>query len=549
MNRNPLKLGAAVVALSLAVTACGDGSNSRKEQAAKAEAACAAADPAAKLADADRTAILRYGDAPASSLDPIRQVEGSEPTVLRTIYDTLVVLDAEGEASPGLALSWDMVDEDTMELKLREGVTFQDGTPFDAEAVKFNLERAKNDPTSTIAPTVATIAKVTATDAQTVQLDLSPANPGALPITLSDRAGMMVSPTAVRKAGSSEKYNLAPVGAGAYKVEGQWRPVESIQVRAWDGYWNADKRYLGGIDFTRLGFDASVGALKSGDLDLQIVEVTDVNAVCADDALRATVTPTDELRMLVLNTSWKPFNDPKVRQALAHGLDRKAIAEVMTLGVADVAHQWFREGQLPFDPAIEDSYPYDPEKAKALLKEAGFADGLKFKAEIGSSATSYIRMGEVIQAELKKIGVEMDLQLVDRNDLLGRVYGIGGADIKVGASPLAVSAVRQPSERFIKYLYADGVLNPSKQEIPGLKELVVEADSLTDPGKRATLFQQASNLVNDQLFGGVPLYFVPGVTAYGEHVGGVVRGATRADLDFSGVYITKERAAVGDRVN
>ena len=547
MKRTHLAFGAAFVAVSLAASACSSNDESRKAAAAQASVGCPTADPAASRADADRSAILRYGDAPASSLDPIRQVEGSEGTVLRTIYDTLVTLDAAGKAQPGLATSWEMIDDDTMELKLPDDVTFQDGTKFDAEAVKFNIERGQNDPASTIATSISTIKKVRAVDPTTVQLDLSPANPGALPITFSERPGMMVSPAAVKAAGSSEKFNLAPVGAGAYQVELPWQPVESIKVRAWDGYWNADNRLLGGIDFKRLSFDASVGALKSGDLDLQIVEVTEVKAVCAEDDLRATLSPTDELRMLVINSAWEPFTDKRVRQALAYGLNREAISEVMTLGVADVAHQWFRDGQLPFNPEVEDDYAYDPEKAKELLEEAGFGDGLSFKAEIGTGVTSYIRMGEVIQAELKKIGVEMDLQLVDRNDLLGRVYGIGGADIKVGASPLAVAAVRQPSERFVKYLYEDGVLNPSKQEIPGLQELVTEADSTLDEGKRAELFQQATQLVSDEVMGGIPLYFVPGVTAYGSHVGGVVKGATRADLDFSSVYITKDAAAVGER--
>lgn len=562
MKRAHLTFGAAVAAVALTASACssdpasGDESgqdSSRQEAVEEAaqetRAACPASDPEASKADADRTAILSYGDAPATSLDPIRRVEGSESTVLRTIYDALVELDAEGKPSPGLATSWEMVDDDTMEFQLREDVLFQDGTPFNAEAVKFNIERAQNEPSSTIANLLENVQEVEVVDDHTVRMHLSPANPGALPITLSERAGMMVSPTAVKEAGSAEAFNENPVGAGPYKVDGEWFPVESINVRAWDGYWDEDNRFLGGIDFKRLSFDASVDGLKSGDLDLQIVEPGDVDTLCAEDDLRVTVSPTDELRMFVINHTWEPFDDLRVRQALAHGLDREIIAEVMTNGIADGAYQWFREGQLPYDEELNDLYPYDPEKAQELLAEAGYDGDLSFKSEIGTGSTSYQRMGEIIQAEYQKIGVEMDLQLVDRNDMMGRIYGLGGAEIVVGSSPLAVSSVTQPSERFKQYLYEDGTLNPSGVEIDGIRELVEEADATVDEARRAELFQEAHRMILEELQGGIPLYFVPGVTAYGDHVGGVERGATRADLDFKGVYITKDKTPVGERDN
>lgn len=549
MKRTHVTVGAAVLVAGLTASACSAKSSPSAGGERDKVVGCPAADPDAGKAQADRSAILHYGDAPASSLDPIRQVEGSEITVLHTIYDTLVNLDKTGKPVPGLATSWKMIDGDTMELKLRDAVKFQDGTAFDAEAVKFNIERAKDDDTSTIKSELSTVQKVDVVDPRTVRLDLKPPNPGAMPITLAGRAGMMVSPTAVRKAGDAKAFNAHPIGAGPYKVEGDWHPVESIKVRAWDGYWNADERLLGGIDFKRLSFDASVGALKSGDLDIQIVDTGEVTTLCGNEGTRVSISPTNELRMFVINMAWPPFDDLKVRQAIAYALNRKALANVMTNGLAEPAYQWFREGQLPYDKALDSQYHYDPEKAKKLLAEAGYTSGkkLSFRSEIGTGVGTYQRMGEIVQAELAKVGIEMDLQLVDRNAILGRLYGLGGEEIKVGSSPLAVAAVDQPSERFIKYLYADGTLNPSKKEIPGLKELVVEADGTEDEQKRAELFRKAAKLVNDQLAGGIPLYFVPGVTGYAAYVGGVKTGATRADLKFDGLYITKGKKPVGAR--
>src|SRR5437868_4232876 len=150
MKRMQVTISAATLAACLTASACGSSSSPSSSGGRAKVAGCPAADPGAGKADADRSAILHYGDAPASSLDPIRQVEGSEMTVLRTIYDPLVKLDDAGKPAPGLATSWKMIDSDTMEFKLRAGVKFQDGTPFDGEAVKFNIDRAKNDATSTI---------------------------------------------------------------------------------------------------------------------------------------------------------------------------------------------------------------------------------------------------------------------------------------------------------------------------------------------------------------------------------------------------------------
>ena len=149
-----------------------------------------------------------------SSLDPQTGGAGSDHTMLFPMYDTLVEWDYETlKPKPGLAESWSFTDPQTLVMKIRSGVTFHDGTPLDAEAVKFNLERAKTEQRSNIKADLATVASVEVSGPQQVTLKLSQPD-AALPGILSDRAGMMISPAAVKASGNIDR---KPVGAGAYQ--------------------------------------------------------------------------------------------------------------------------------------------------------------------------------------------------------------------------------------------------------------------------------------------------------------------------------------------
>lgn len=545
MKKRPI-LAASLGLMLLPIAACGGQSPQNEEDADDAVIGCPPGPPAADV-EHDPTAILKYGSVPASSLDPIRQVEANEITVLQTIFDPLVKLNANDEPIPGLATEWEMISPDTMEFTLRTGVVFQDGTPFDADAVAFNINRAKNDPESTIKADLANVQSVEVVDADTVRFKLDPPNPAALPIILSDRAGLMASPTAVEAAGSSAAFSAAPVGAGPYKLEGEWFARERVSVRAWDGYWNAAERKLGGIDFIETSTDASLAAVQAGDLDIQYIEDSKVDAACADSRLRVYSTPTNEVRVLIINQSMPPFDNVKVRQALYHALDRQAIADVLTGGKSEAAVGFFPKNSIAYAPELEDAYPYDPEKAKQLLAEAGYPDGISFTAETGTSFTAYITMGELIQAQLKEANIDMELKLIDPATTLERLYGSADAEPAMAASPLAFPPARQPTARLKDRFLSDGRYNPSGVEIPGMRDLILQAEAATDPAEQARILHEAAKLASDEAAAGVPLFFVTGHTVFGAHVGGVQRGSTRSNMIFDGLYITKGRVPADGR--
>src|SRR3954453_7706464 len=196
-----------------------------------------------------RGGILRIS-APAnpSSLDPATGGAGSDHAFLFTMYDTLTEWEFETlKPKPGLAESWRFTDPSTLVLNIRAGVTFHDGTPLDAEAVKFNLDRNKSDPKSNIKADLAAMASAAVTGPMQVTLKLNTPD-AALPGIPSDRAGMMVSPTAV-KASSAGNVARTPVGAGAYAFV-SWADAEKIVIKRNGKYWKPNRPYPDGIEFS-----------------------------------------------------------------------------------------------------------------------------------------------------------------------------------------------------------------------------------------------------------------------------------------------------------
>jgi ABC-type transport system substrate-binding protein len=474
----------------------------------------------------------------AESMDPIREA-GVDYVQLHAVYDTLLSISPEdGELLPRLASKWE-ADETSITLHLRDDVTFQDGTAFDAEAVAFNLDRAMHDPDSNITAMLAAVKRVDVVDAGTVKLQLAHPTPLAVLQLLADRPGMMASPKAVRAAKSSTKFSDAPVGAGMYKVKGKWFPRESMSVRAWDGYWDPDAQTLGGVDFTEVEPDAKVNALLSGSVDVASVGGTDVSALEDEPKVALSVGPATIGRGLTVNPTLKPFDDPLVRQAIAHAINRDAMVEALTNGYGEPRCQLFAASSPAYDKALDGLYPYDPAKARALLKEAGYADGLKFRAIIGSGATAYIQFGELLQAQLADVGIDMDLELVDRSQTLPMLYEQDAAP----AAPIGGGANAALTDVFIRnYLLKDGSFNAGNVELPEVRDLVDQAGAQPDIKSARPLYQKLNRAVAEDLSQIIPVYADAAITGHQADVGGLRPGLL--DIDPSpellrGVFVAE----------
>lgn len=347
-----------------------------------------------------------------------------DPTMARTYVgrivfaafcDKLFDIDEKLNIVPQLALSHETsADGKEVTIKLRPGVKFHDGEPFDADAAKYSIERHITMPGSFRKPELASVDRVDVVDPLTIKLMLkAPFSP--LIAQLTDRAGMMVSPKAAREAG--DKFGLKPVCAGPYKF------VERVQqdrmvFEKFADYWNRDNIFIDKIVFLPI-VDATVrlANLKSGGLDLiERVLATDLKDVRADSRLKLSTAIELGYQGITLNIGKDKAKGPlsqsaKVRQALDLSIDREAINQVVFNGEFKPGNQWVN----PDHPYYQKSFPIQPRdvtKAKALLKEAGVTPpvALDFMVPKGAETEA---VSQVIQSMAAEAGFDMKIRVTE----------------------------------------------------------------------------------------------------------------------------------------
>jgi ABC-type transport system substrate-binding protein len=319
-----------------------------------------------------------------------------------------------------------------------------------------------------------------------------------------------------------------------------------MSVRSWDGYWDTTTPRLGGIDMTEVKVDALVNAIKSDQFDLVPIDAASQVAGLKDAAnVVVKIDPSIQLRTFLINSTEKPFDDVRVRQAMAYGIDRKAVTDVMTEGLVGPNSQWYPKGFVGYDAALDTIYPYDVAKAKQLLTDAGFPNGFTFNAVIGDTSTSYIQQNELIQSQLKKIGVTMNITFVPTAQTVPTFYPTDTTKKSgVVAGAWGANLTFDPDAFFRPRYLAEGNTNVGRDELPGLRDILTQAAAATDDATRTKLYGQASKLTLDSLLEGFPLFSVPAIQARKNYVGGVDVAETRCPATLRGKYITKGKVAV-----
>ncbi len=439
----------------------------------------------------DPTAILKYAWVPPTSLDPHKSSISSDLYVLTAFYDRLIHQTPDVELAPGLAESWKFADDGTyLELTLRKGATFQDGTAFDGEAVRANIQRGQTVEGSAVKGDLAIISSVVVVDPHTVQLMLS--GPAAsLPTILSAQAGMMISPAALSDPALDQK----PVGAGMYKVTSV-EPKVKMSMERWDGYWDPDAQLLGGIDIQFItDSTARLNALRSGALDAGRIDpalVKDAEAAGLEVLLQDSI----EIGMVSLNRSKTPLDDVKVRQALNYAIDRQGIVDGLFFGLGTPSVQIYVEGLPGYSTAIPaDTYAYDPEKAKALLTDAGHGDG--FEMEINCAAIDFvIAYAEAIQAQLGEVGVKVTINQVALADYGKVVYVDAHGDGTAG-----IGAARPDASQTALQFQPKAFTNPGGASSPEVEKLYNESlDQKLSTDARGKVLAELGKTLVEQAF-------------------------------------------------
>jgi peptide/nickel transport system substrate-binding protein len=364
---------------------------------------------------ADTEAILRYGTnligSGAPYFDPIL-ANGNQPSRmwLDLIYDTLIHESAEGGEEPGLATEWSAPDDSTVELTLRDEVVFHDGTPFDADAVKFSFDRVLDAPPPAFPPDLRAISSVEVIDDAHVRINLSQPVAGALIRQWLKESTQVaiVSPTAVGDLG--DDFANRPVGAGPMMFE-SYDTDQQVSLRRFDDYWGGEAD-LAGVDFiqTELGAPA-VAALAAGDVDMAPLSSSDVAGVEAQGDFGVETQLSNATLMPAFCTSKAPFDTLEARQAVAHAIDREEIAAA-AYGAEGAATDMPLSIESPyFAEDLSGAYEHDPDRARDLLDQAGVAPGTTVDLMI-LNLPNLVRAAEVMQAQLEEVGLDVQVQPV-----------------------------------------------------------------------------------------------------------------------------------------
>jgi peptide/nickel transport system substrate-binding protein len=438
-----------------------------------------------------RGGTLRIGwIAGAKTLDPHLSVQWPERFVLYMMCNTLVGLDKSFNVVPELARSWQVSpDGKRVTFQLQRGVKFHDGTDLTAEAVKWNVDRiidpqTKSPQRSQLEPVVAA---VTVVDPQTVAFELKkPFAP--LLAALGERPGFIVSPAAVKKQG--ESFGRSPVCTGPFRFA-EWVADSKITLERFPDYWEKGKPYLDKI-VLQVVPDPTVRItmVRTGEVDIATdVDAKDVPGLSQEPTLKVSeLKPPARWNGFQWQVDKPPFNNKALRQAIALAVDRTEMKDVLLLGFGEVARGPVVPGLWWFNPGLK-GYGTDLEQAKKKLAEAGYAGGFRHKYSV-SNTPQWIRQTELLQGQLQRIGVTLDLELVNPADQYAQVV-----QRKINWTHTNWTQRADPNGLLHILFHSKGFANTTGYANPRVDELLERAAGIFDNDRRKALYHEAESLI------------------------------------------------------
>ena len=441
------------------------------------------------------------------SLDPHAVTAVNDFRILMNVYDGLVQYKSGTlQVQPALAESWKISDDGLVyTFTLRSGVKFHDGSDFNAEAVKFNFDRMLDEshPYHNTGPFplsffFSAIKEVKAVDTLTVQFTLDAPFAPFLS-NLAYPTGLIVSPEAVMKHGND--FGRNPVGSGPFKFA-TWESNSHVIVERNEGYWGGAPALEAVVFRPITDANTRVAEMLSGGIDMMVeVPPDNLQEMAKDSSFQIHEQAGPHLWFLILNAKEGPFKDKRVRQAINYAINKEAIVDNILQGTAIVA-----AGPTPpaFAWAYNNDltpYPYDPEKAKALIKEAGFenAELTFYVTEGGSGMLDPVAMGTSIQADLAKVGFKVKIETYEWNTFLGKVNP--GLEGKADMAEMAWMTNDPDTLPFLALRTAawpdKGGFNSGYYSNPAVDDLLEKARTSTDQAERAELYKKMQTIVYD----------------------------------------------------
>ena len=385
----------------------------------------------------ERTSITIAIPQDIDSLDPHEAKAAGTREVLFNIYEGLVKPDENGDLKPALATEWFISDDATVyTFTLRDGVKFHDGSVVTAEDIKYSLERCMDEKTESYQKSLSAIKSIEITDPSHLVITLSQADSEFL---------TQLTTSVIPAANTDTKGN--PVGTGPYVFVSR-APQENVILSKFEEYW--DPEGAAHIDDVTLKIESDNSAItlgmQAGSIDMFCRLTTEMYDQLSESSDIAIDEGTMNLVVaMYLNNKVKPFDDVKVRQAMNYACDVKQIMDIVFDGKGEqIGSSMFPAFTKYYDESLNQTYATDTEKAKELLKEAGYENGFTFTATVPSNYQQYIDMATILKEQYAAVGVTMEIQPIEWNSWLSDVYGnreFEATIVGVDASTLAASAL------------------------------------------------------------------------------------------------------------
>lgn len=478
MKKRVFVLLVAAVLLCGILTGCGGNPDAGSQSGTSGDSGSAAKD----------TLVVAIPDAP-SYMDPQVQAAIATFRVTTQMFDRLVSLDNDMNLVPGLAESWDVVDDKTTVFHLRQGVKFHNGEEMTSEDVKYSLERCIAS--SGVNYNYLIIDTITCDDDYTVTITTKEPFNALLPRLTLDAASIICKSADT----SPEEFNRHPVGAGPYKFV-SWELGGDVVLEAFEDYYKgapAVKRVI----FRTIpeAINRAIG-LETGEVDLAYdLGITDLESLAGNDKVTTLTTPSNTVWYLGMNVQKAPLDNVKVRQAIAYALNPQDYIDIVFSGEASLAHNTMLpagvEGYAP------DTVPYDynVETAKALLAEAGYADG--FATTLWCADSQVMRdSAVVIQEQLRQIGINAEVKTMEQGQYYSET-GKGEQDLfimsKTSIDPDSMLRAMYHTEAF-------GLSgNRSFWATPETDEMMDKASTTTDKAEALELYKQIQTIVAENV--------------------------------------------------
>ena len=516
---------------------------------------------------------FRFGQSgDISALDPWNVTDGNSLQVTRQIFEGLVDYEPTGfKIVPKLATKWETSsDGKTWTFTLREGVKFHDGSPFDAASVVFNFERArfaKNEwrPTKPVADDFAyyadqwggydndsVITKVEAKDAKTVVFTTAtPFGPFLANMAMS--AFPIVSPKSVKddKDGWALVASKGAAGTGPFVFKpGAWQKDQQLTLEKNPSYWDKDSAgralpYLDKITFRFIKDTAArLAELKAGSIDaMKDFSPQDIPTIKADANLGVIPRPSFNIAYLGVNLSVKPFDNLKIRQAVAMAINKKAIVDTIYAGEAKAASQFLVPGMLGYDDSVTEFYKFDQAAAKKLIADSGVAAPITTDLWYMPVSRPYYpdpkKIAEAFASDLAAIGITANLKSVDFT-----TYRKDARENKYPLWLLGWTGDNGDPDNFLNVFFHPKIVGGKDTATengawtnPQAWDLLRKAAGETDAAKRSDLYKQVSKIVQNDV-PRIPMFHANPPTAASKKVQGFVPHPTGGEA-FTLVSISK----------